>query len=218
MLLSWLPPALQFIPCSAMTDYVACATLFCQRLNTPSTPRATQDICSICLGVFPSFETKTSEPEPQERNVETPCQHVFHYSCLHQWLSTGKSTCPICRKFLYASLIPPETRHLSHAMGQEDHPSDIVHRPSWRESARRNEFAILSNTRLAVWPPEDDVLVVFAQNRWSQRQRLMLTHSTSIHGHYEGRLVESTFRLEREIPATLRAQGEQVVQAFWPWV
>lgn len=198
-----------------MANYVSCATLVCQRLKTPSTPRTHQEICSICLDVFISSENHTSEPESRDKSVETPCQHVFHYSCLHQWLSRGRSICPICRKNLYASLISPEPSHL---LPQNNHLPEVIHPPSWRESARRNEFAILSNTRLAVWPPEDDILVILGRNRWGQRQRLMLTHNTSIGRHYEGRLAESPSRIRRERSGIARAQGEQVLQAFWPWV
>jgi hypothetical protein len=34
--------------------------------------------------------------------VELPCNHCFHRSCLLQWTSSGKTTCPICRANLQA--------------------------------------------------------------------------------------------------------------------
>uniref|UniRef100_A0A915CYV9 RING-type E3 ubiquitin transferase n=1 Tax=Ditylenchus dipsaci TaxID=166011 RepID=A0A915CYV9_9BILA len=45
-----------------------------------------EEICSICLGAVPAFETET-----------LGCKHKFHKKCIERWLSI-KSTCPICRR------------------------------------------------------------------------------------------------------------------------
>lgn len=44
--------------------------------------------CSICLEDF-------GEEQPIKR---TPCQHMFHLSCLKGWLEGYSSTCPLCRE------------------------------------------------------------------------------------------------------------------------
>ena len=45
----------------------------------------TIDECSICL-------TKVNKPK-----CKTSCGHVFHITCLKQWLKSNV-TCPLCRK------------------------------------------------------------------------------------------------------------------------
>ena len=44
-----------------------------------------QEECAICL--LPNEENVT---------VKTPCRHVFHYSCLLEWMKI-RNTCPFCR-------------------------------------------------------------------------------------------------------------------------
>ena len=41
--------------------------------------------CSICYG------------DNAANLVSTPCNHIFHYTCIAEWLKTH-STCPLCRK------------------------------------------------------------------------------------------------------------------------
>jgi len=44
--------------------------------------------CNICLD--PVRNTR--------QNTELPCKHLFHSSCINDWISQGKNTCPVCRK------------------------------------------------------------------------------------------------------------------------
>jgi hypothetical protein len=49
--------------------------------------RIEQDACcSICI----------EEYRVQDKLIQLPCQHIFHYSCSRPWLDT-KNTCPSCR-------------------------------------------------------------------------------------------------------------------------
>ena len=60
--------------------------------NVPSDPEAGESLeCVICMGVLESKEG--------ERSAVTPCMHVFHASCLDQWLDI-KLECPTCRREL----------------------------------------------------------------------------------------------------------------------
>ena len=42
--------------------------------------------CSICMNEMTEF------------TFQLPCQHVFHSMCLLNWISKGKTTCPLCRQ------------------------------------------------------------------------------------------------------------------------
>ena len=44
--------------------------------------------CSTCIESF----------TPRCNVSTTPCGHVFHTSCITQWLGTGHNNCPECRK------------------------------------------------------------------------------------------------------------------------
>eukprot|EP00195_Chlamydomonas_chlamydogama_P015016 CAMPEP_0202908006 /NCGR_PEP_ID=MMETSP1392-20130828/44507_1 /ASSEMBLY_ACC=CAM_ASM_000868 /TAXON_ID=225041 /ORGANISM="Chlamydomonas chlamydogama, Strain SAG 11-48b" /LENGTH=956 /DNA_ID=CAMNT_0049597119 /DNA_START=64 /DNA_END=2934 /DNA_ORIENTATION=- len=50
-------------------------------------------VCAVCLGDY----------EAGEMVRKLPCKHLFHQSCIDQWME-GQATCPICR----TSLLPPE--------------------------------------------------------------------------------------------------------------
>ena len=43
--------------------------------------------CSICLAPFEIGETA----------VTTACNHMFHSTCINEWVRIGRSTCPLCR-------------------------------------------------------------------------------------------------------------------------
>ncbi|GAB4840225.1 hypothetical protein Ancab_020990 [Ancistrocladus abbreviatus] len=51
------------------------------------------DLCGICL----------SEIENGEDTREVRCHHRFHKGCHDRWMSTGRTTCPLCR----GPLTPP---------------------------------------------------------------------------------------------------------------
>jgi len=48
------------------------------------------EICSICLD--------------DNADVELPCRHLYHFECIKEWFSQGRSriTCPYCRYDLYS--------------------------------------------------------------------------------------------------------------------
>jgi hypothetical protein len=61
----------------------------------------------------------------------TPCNHYYHMSCMSKWITTGHSTCPICRSGVMREQIPMDA-HVVYApdevktrirtMWQELHP------------------------------------------------------------------------------------------------
>jgi E3 ubiquitin-protein ligase synoviolin len=50
-------------------------------------------VCAICL-------------EDVEQFHNLPCEHVFHTACLKEWLYSGKSECPVCRRKLITPVTP----------------------------------------------------------------------------------------------------------------
>ena len=60
--------------------------------NVPNDPEHGDAIeCVICMGVI--------EAKDGDRSAVTPCSHVFHSTCLDQWLDI-KLECPTCRREL----------------------------------------------------------------------------------------------------------------------
>jgi hypothetical protein len=49
-----------------------------------------EQTCHICMDEF-------SESTNKEKAVKLPCSHIFHESCIKQWLCKEKVTCPVCR-------------------------------------------------------------------------------------------------------------------------
>lgn len=45
--------------------------------------------CSICL-----------EPHMKEDSITFMCSHTYHKDCIKEWISTDKTTCPICKNEL----------------------------------------------------------------------------------------------------------------------
>jgi hypothetical protein len=53
--------------------------------------------CPVCLDLCDNHT-------PQRWHnpiIETYCKHVFHYVCLHRWVSAGNANCPVCREVFY---------------------------------------------------------------------------------------------------------------------
>jgi Ring finger domain len=48
--------------------------------------------CSICITDYEVGDRLVRSPQDE-------CPHVFHEDCMLQWLSTGRKTCPTCRKW-----------------------------------------------------------------------------------------------------------------------
>lgn len=53
-------------------------------------------LCSIC------YDSITTDLKTLR------CKHVFHNRCIHQWMATGKNTCPLCRASV--TTLPAVTR------------------------------------------------------------------------------------------------------------
>lgn len=67
------------------------------RPRTPEGPESPlKGFCSICQVVY------TDVSRDLRRVVQTPCGHLFHYSCLLDW-NRGTNTCPLCRTLLFES-------------------------------------------------------------------------------------------------------------------
>ena len=66
-------------------------------------PNENAEICSIC--------TDPIEGQVNQRITEFNCepsQHRFHSRCINPWFSSGKSTCPNCRRELHPEEIPED--------------------------------------------------------------------------------------------------------------
>lgn len=63
----------------------------CVEEDTPT--REVVNECAICISPYKPGEIIMWSP-----NID--CQHIFHFSCLEQWLvkNTGKAQCPCCRR------------------------------------------------------------------------------------------------------------------------
>jgi E3 ubiquitin-protein ligase DOA10 len=82
--------------------------------------------CQICLLTYDESEEIVKSNNPD-------CQHIFHKSCILEWLtSTAGGTCPICRgNFLDVDSIPNEMIHpLEVNLSLVENDSDIDLRPS----------------------------------------------------------------------------------------
>ncbi|KAI3944686.1 hypothetical protein MKW98_021144 [Papaver atlanticum] len=53
------------------------------KINAPD-----QDCCAICLCGYEGQD---------EINLLPNCCHIFHGSCLNQWMINNQTTCPLCR-------------------------------------------------------------------------------------------------------------------------
>lgn len=75
--------------------------------------------CSICLNIV----------RTTRQNTPLRCGHVFHASCLDEWKSKGKNTCPMCRKVFdvshYRVLVRIEDNFNDTAHSRELSPSSI---------------------------------------------------------------------------------------------
>ncbi|KAL2323922.1 hypothetical protein Fmac_022980 [Flemingia macrophylla] len=51
------------------------------------------EICSICLVEYEGEDAVTKLAR---------CGHVFHLSCIHQWIQHNQFSCPLCRSFFFS--------------------------------------------------------------------------------------------------------------------
>lgn len=59
------------------------------------------EVCCICLDTFQvgnvvSFSNSTINENDVELGARGTCEHIFHHSCIHEWLKRNDS-CPSCR-------------------------------------------------------------------------------------------------------------------------
>ena len=59
--------------------------------TTASQRPITLDSCSICLNDLNS----------SSRKAELICSHIFHINCLRNWMDLGRTSCPLCRRYIY---------------------------------------------------------------------------------------------------------------------
>ncbi|KAK9479566.1 hypothetical protein V1514DRAFT_328273 [Lipomyces japonicus] len=69
-------------PVASQSDVNSAGGLF------PATSDMVEERCLVCLQDF--------EQEENCRKLNE-CGHVFHQSCIDEWLMTGRNTCPLCR-------------------------------------------------------------------------------------------------------------------------
>lgn len=182
------------------------ATCFCRSLNSPSATPSSETKCPICLETF-SADFDVTSPGQGRRIVETPCQHIFHYMCLRQWVSIGAPSCPNCRKVFYTSLMTPEARDRPHSSDESNQPSESMYLPPWGGVARGYDIALLPHTAPTIWSVEDHALLVFGQLRWRQRRRLAFEMSAHTHSEERRRQVRYL---------NSRVHREQIIHSFWP--
>ncbi|MED6119604.1 hypothetical protein PIB30_013241 [Stylosanthes scabra] len=53
---------------------------------------SSEETCSICLVEF--------EDEDAVSKLRR-CNHIFHLSCIEQWIDRNQFSCPLCRSFLF---------------------------------------------------------------------------------------------------------------------
>lgn len=51
------------------------------------------ETCAICL----------AEVRETRQNKPIRCGHLFHHHCIKEWKTSGKNTCPVCRKYFDCS-------------------------------------------------------------------------------------------------------------------
>jgi len=62
-----------------------------------------QGCCSICLDDLEEGDTLAKSKFPEVSS----CGHIFHYDCLHKWLS-NHDECPVCRRNLLVQDMLPQ--------------------------------------------------------------------------------------------------------------
>ena len=77
--------------------------------------------CSTCLDSF------TSESEV----LSTPCGHIFHSDCIHDWLDKGDLNCPQCTNPItdFALL-----RRIYLPFQKSDSAQPVIHIKEWHTS------------------------------------------------------------------------------------
>lgn len=74
------------------------AAYFVSRLPKVLASELEDKVCYICHEEYGSLSSNTNPPDEA---VRTPCDHVIGNVCLQAWLDTGSQTCPFCRSPLF---------------------------------------------------------------------------------------------------------------------
>jgi len=90
------------------------------------------DNCAICLDEM--YQTMCEY---------LPCKHVFHYKCLHQLITQGSYTCPLCRADFQAQL------KMMGLHGQRQEAQALVQNTAF--SIEMDEFTLFVLRRLEIY-------------------------------------------------------------------
>lgn len=192
-----------------MHDYGAIAKVFCDGLITPSSTLHSQDTCPICLNAYVSSLPEAAA-DVQETLVETHCQHVFHHLCLQGWLSTGKTSCPMCRVLLFTLPVAMASSDLFYNLADTRDTFETIQLPMLWDDLPRDQFTSSQPAaRHTMWSEEHRILRALEQNGQIQRQRLMLIHELRSLVQEEE---EHTFA---ELQYYRRVQAGEIEQADW---
>lgn len=70
-------------------------------LRSELSPHETHDFSSLSSEPCPSHDCSIClSSDDTEWYLLSQCQHKFHSNCLKQWVTSGKNTCPFCRRKL----------------------------------------------------------------------------------------------------------------------
>lgn len=76
---------------SSSSSIISTTTTTNNKINNNKTLITSDDSCEICLTNYEVGDYIGSSPN-------SGCVHHFHKDCIIDWLSTGHSTCPVCRR------------------------------------------------------------------------------------------------------------------------
>jgi hypothetical protein len=200
-----------------MPDYITCAERFCRGLCHPSVTLVAEDTCPICLDAY-SLDTHKASLGMRSSIAETPCRHVFHYTCLRGWLSSGTPSCPLCRTGFYTLRSTSEQSRGPHSIQESSNPFESIEPPPRSDSTNEPGITVHSNTRPIAWPAEDRILIALGQSHWSQRQRLLFMYGPSARVYDLEREPESEYQHRRASFEAPRGHQNHAMQAFRSWM
>jgi hypothetical protein len=188
-----------------MCDYDALGKRFCDNLDTPSKLLSSDERCPICLNTF--FDRAHSGLRGA---IETSCQHIFHYDCLHTWLATGNPSCPLCRELLYTRPTSPIPVPVNgDALDDNDSFDDTQALLLWAETAYGQLYESTPSAAFGTWFEENHVLRSLENNWRNQRQRLSLMEDLSALPQEDGEPAHA------EIQYSPLVQGDENDAADW---
>jgi hypothetical protein len=208
-----------------MSDHSTAVTYYCDRLEVPAICPSSEDACPICLDAYTPYTLPAV--------VKTCCQHIFHYACLHTWLSDRNPSCPMCREVLLTSptapiaiAVPHISEHSEDGSFFED-PSNVL---IWGEDADSYPYESVLNAAHESWIEENRVLRMLENNGRIQRQRLLLMEELSALAQEDEELTHAEIQYHRRICGgeseaaderrqarldSLRRLQEELLPDFW---